>query len=165
MARTGEMIEVSLAHLDATRALAARLAPLLGPGDVITLWGPLGAGKSTFARYLITALSALCGRDPGEVPSPTFTLAQLYETARAPVWHFDLYRLERPEDTLELGMEEAFASAISVIEWPDRLGPWLPRERLDVTLAIVSGDARRAEISGHGARGRALEGALAPRAA
>ncbi len=165
------MIELPLADLTATRALARALAPLLAAGDGVALSGPLGAGKTAFARFLIAARAEAAGAPPpDEVPSPTYTLAQVYDAGPVAVWHFDLYRLERPDDALELAIEEAFAEAIALIEWPDRLGPWLPDARIEIALAPVSvpasapGDdsrTRRATVTGFGARGRALEAALA----
>lgn len=121
----------------ATRALAARLAPLLRAGDIVALSGELGAGKTYFARAIIQALGG-----PAEVPSPTFTLVQTYDLKPAPVWHFDLYRLANPEDAYELDIEDAFLDAISLIEWPERLGDLLPADRLDVHLAF--GDTEEA---------------------
>lgn len=118
-----------------TAALAARLASVLTSGDVVTLEGGLGAGKSAFARALIRSL---CGGET-DVPSPTFTLVQTYEAPDFDIWHFDLYRLEDPEEVLELGLEDAFADGVSLIEWPDRLGPYMPRDRLSVRID-VSGD-------------------------
>lgn len=156
------MIEMPLPDLAATQALARRLAPHLAAGDVVALSGALGAGKTALARFIIAALVERGGGPvPGEVPSPTFTLVQTYETGAVPVWHFDLYRLERPEDAVELATDEAFATAVSLIEWPDRLGPYLPADRLDLELVRGDGAARRARIAGHGACGRALEAALA----
>ncbi|MEE8275933.1 MAG: tRNA (adenosine(37)-N6)-threonylcarbamoyltransferase complex ATPase subunit type 1 TsaE [Alphaproteobacteria bacterium] len=143
----------------ATKALAASLAPHLRAGDVIALEGELGTGKTTFARGLIAALGGV-----GEVPSPTFTMVQAYDTAPAPLWHFDLYRLATPADAYELGIEEAVATAISVVEWPDRLGALLPRDRLDVRLAFdAEPDVRRVRLVGYGAwaaRLAAIESAL-----
>ncbi len=132
----------------ATVALARSIAALARPGDVIALWGDLGAGKTVFARAFIRARSA----PDTEVPSPTFTLVQVYEAA-APwsgdVWHFDLYRLAAPEDAWELDIEDAFATGISLIEWPDRLGPLLPGRRLDLTLRHgATASDRRALIAG-----------------
>lgn len=161
------MIERTLEDIAATGVLARALAAVLAPGDVVTLSGPLGAGKTALARLVITAYAEQAGAvAPDEVPSPTYTLVQVYEQGPAPVWHFDLYRLENPADAEELAIDEAFGTAISLIEWSDRLGPYLPAARLDIALARAeSGDSevRRAVITGFGARGAALERALASR--
>ncbi|MGH6947764.1 MAG: tRNA (adenosine(37)-N6)-threonylcarbamoyltransferase complex ATPase subunit type 1 TsaE [Kiloniellales bacterium] len=134
----------------ATAALAARLAPLVVPGDVLALEGPLGVGKTTFARALLDALARAQGQEPEEVPSPTFTLVQTYERAPAPVWHLDLYRLEKPEEVYELGLEEALGAAILLIEWPERLGSLLPEERLELIFDFAEEEgARRLELVGH----------------
>ncbi len=139
----------------ATAALARDLAALALAGDVIALTGELGTGKTAFARAFINALPPPGGAAPGppeEVPSPTYTLLQIYQRAPAPVWHFDLYRLERPGDARELGFEEALGQAIALIEWPERLGPLLPAERLEVRLAFgARPSARRATLVGTGA--------------
>jgi tRNA threonylcarbamoyladenosine biosynthesis protein TsaE len=141
---------LDLATESQTSALAGRLARMAKAGDVIALHGELGSGKTTFARGFIRAL----GRGDEEVPSPTFTLVEVYEFPddRPAVWHFDLYRLGKSEDVYELGFEEALGGAILLIEWPERLGPLLPRERLDVELSAgASPTARRARL--HGSRG------------
>ena len=134
-------------HLDseaATDALACLLSGIVRSGDIIALRGDLGAGKTAFARAFI---SAAMGR-PEEVPSPTFTLLQVYETPQLLIHHFDLYRLESPEDALELGIEDAFADGVSLIEWPERLGPWLPAQRLDLELLHAEqSEHRRAILS------------------
>jgi tRNA threonylcarbamoyladenosine biosynthesis protein TsaE len=122
----------------ATAALGAALAHRVRPGDVLTLAGPLGVGKTSFARAFIAALGV---RD--EVPSPTFTLVQTYETAIGTVWHFDLYRLTGPDEVHELGLDEALVDGIVLIEWPERLGALLPRERLDVALEPGIGASTR----------------------
>lgn len=127
-----------------TTALGADLAPRLRRGDVVALHGDLGAGKTTLVRGLI---QALLGRDE-EVPSPTYTLVQMYEGPDCPVWHFDLYRLERAEDVFELGWDET-GDGISLIEWPERAGGHLPAHRLDVYLEI-SGDGRRVRLEPRG---------------
>jgi len=138
----------------ATAALAQTLAACARGGDVIALFGDLGAGKTTFARAFINARPG----DPEEVPSPTFTLLQVYERGPVPVWHFDLYRIERPDEVYELGFEEALVEGIILIEWPERLGPLLPPDRLDLRLTFVADpDARRAELTGHGAWAARLE--------
>jgi tRNA threonylcarbamoyladenosine biosynthesis protein TsaE len=140
---------VPLDNLAATEALAVDIARRARRRDVIALSGGLGMGKTAFARAFIRARPG--GDEVAEVPSPTFTLVQVYDLPDAPVWHFDLYRLTRAEDAWELGIEEAFAEAISLIEWPDRLGDLLPGERLDIDLVPAeSPDARRATLTGHG---------------
>jgi tRNA threonylcarbamoyladenosine biosynthesis protein TsaE len=134
----------------ATDRLGRSLAAAARAGDVIALRGELGAGKTRLARGFI---AALCGEE--EVPSPTFTLVQTYDTPRGTIWHFDLYRVTAPEEAVELGIEEAFADGISLIEWPDRLGALLPSERLDVTLTFAGGTgARDAALSARGAAWR-----------
>ena len=146
---------LDLPDLAATAALARAVAARAGAGDVIALSGDLGAGKTTFARAFIAALS---GREE-IVPSPTFTLLQVYECDPAPVWHLDLYRLEQPEEVYELGFEEALTEGIALVEWPERLGPLLPRDRLDIRLSFVADpDARRCELTGHGTWAKRLEG-------
>lgn len=126
-----ESITFELQDEPATGRLAAAVAAVARVGDVVALGGDLGAGKTSFARAFIRARAG----DPGlEVPSPTFTLVQSYDLPGGAVWHFDLYRLKRAEEAWELGIEDAFVEAISLIEWPERLGDLLPAERLDVAL-------------------------------
>ncbi len=140
--------EVDLPDETATLALAGKLARAARVGDVVALWGRLGVGKTVFARGFIRAR---CG-PVEEVPSPTFTIVQVYdpvEPYRGPVYHFDLYRLSAPEDAYEAGIEEAFTEGISLIEWPDRLGDRLPAERLDVRLRMgATPDRRHARLEG-----------------
>ena len=133
-----------LPDLSATAALAQALAPHLRAGDVIALRGGLGAGKTTFARALISALRD----EETEVPSPTYTLVQTYDGADFPIFHFDLYRLDDPNDVVELGWD-APVSGLSLIEWPDRAGQHLPAWRLDLMLEII-GDFRKARLEPHG---------------
>jgi tRNA threonylcarbamoyladenosine biosynthesis protein TsaE len=112
--------------------LAKPLALSLRAGDVVALWGDLGVGKTTFARVLIQALLG----ETIDVPSPTFTLVQVYESSHGDVWHCDLYRLKDPEEVFEIGLEDAFHQAICLVEWPERLGNLLPRRRIDMTFKI-----------------------------
>lgn len=139
---------LSLPDEAATARLATVLAAAARAGDVIALRGDLGAGKTAFARAFVRARLD----DPAEeVPSPTFTLVQTYDdpACDAGLWHFDLYRLEKPEDALELDLEDAFADGLSLIEWPERLGAYLPRARLDLTLTIgPDGVTRSATLTG-----------------
>ena len=154
-------IEVALADEAATARLAQARARLVHPGDFIALRGDLGAGKTSLARALIVALA---GR-PEEVPSPTFTLAQSYVTPAGTVWHLDLYRISDPGELVELGREDALASSITLVEWPDRLGALLPAERLDVTLEFAdspTGESRRARLVGNGAWAGRLSGLALP---
>ena len=128
----------------ATERLGAALARRLRPRDVVALQGGLGVGKTTLARAILRAASG----DPALiVPSPTFTLVEIYDTPAGVFWHFDLYRLEEPEQVFELGWEEARADGTALVEWAERLGALLPRERLTVTLAM-EGDGRRADLQG-----------------
>ena len=133
-------------------AFAEALAPFARRGDVVALRGPLGAGKTVFSRGFIMARARAAGLDAdavGEVPSPTFTLVQTYDLPDTPIWHFDLFRLKQPEDALELGIEDAFAMAISLIEWPERLGIFLPPNRLDLEIAFTGdGDGRLLRLTG-----------------
>ena len=140
------MTIIDLPDEKATAALAARLAALAAPGDVIALKGELGAGKTTFARAFIRA------RGGDEiVPSPTFTLVQVYDLSGGAIWHFDLYRLRQAGEAWELGIEDAFRDGISLIEWPERLGPLLPARRLEVALDFgPKPAARRARLRGSG---------------
>ncbi len=134
----------SLPDEAATERVGARLAQCLRPRDVVALQGGLGVGKTTLARAILRAASG----DPELiVPSPTFTLVEVYDTRRGVFWHFDLYRLETPEQVFELGWEEARADGIALVEWAERLGSLLPAERLTVTLAM-EGDGRRADLRG-----------------
>src|SRR5580704_5204478 len=135
-----------LDHEADTARLGAAIARELRRREAVCLSGPLGAGKSSLARGLIRALTG----EETETPSPTFTLVQTYETKRFPVAHFDLYRLERPEEALELGLDDALDHGAAVIEWAEKLGHHLPANRLDVALAI-DGERRRARLSPHGA--------------
>ena len=141
-------MKIELPDAEATTRLGHAIAPLLAPGDSLLLYGPLGMGKSTLARGLIRALTT-----PDEdVPSPTFTLVQFYESD-PPVAHFDLYRLTRPEEAFEIGLDEALDEGCAVIEWPERLGDdpgrFLGPDRLVIEIS-EHGDGRVATVSGAG---------------
>jgi tRNA threonylcarbamoyladenosine biosynthesis protein TsaE len=138
--------EIALPDAAATHALGLRLGAHLGTGDVVCLAGNLGAGKTTLARGTIEAWTG----QQEDAPSPTYTLVQTYEGARGELWHVDLYRLKRPEDAWELGLEDAFSTAACLIEWPERLEGQLPRNRLDIELT-PSGEGRTAALTAHGA--------------
>ena len=137
---------IALPDALATLALGRRLGERIGVGDVVCLSGNLGAGKTTLARGAIEAWTGFFD----EVPSPTYTLVQTYEGERGELWHVDLYRLKQPDDAWELGLEDAFAEAACLIEWPERLGGQLPPNRLDITLK-PEGEGRVAALTAHGA--------------
>jgi tRNA threonylcarbamoyladenosine biosynthesis protein TsaE len=134
---------LSLPDEQATAQLAARLAPALRGGDALLLSGPVGAGKSTFARALIRTLM---GNPDEDVPSPSFTLVQTYDAPGLTIWHVDLYRLSGPDAVAELGLDAAFDQALCLIEWPDRLGALAPPGAL--TLAFDGADPRSVTLSG-----------------
>ena len=130
-----------LCDADATAALARWLASRLIAGDCLLLQGPVGAGKTHFARALIQHLLAVDGQVE-EVPSPTFTLVQTYQAGPLEIWHCDLYRLNHPHDAMELGLDEAMETALCLIEWPDRLGPLIPKSALTLDLSPQPDDSR-----------------------
>ena len=136
-------LTLPLADEAATAALGARLGAASRPGGVVALVGELGAGKTTLARGLIRSLAGA----ETEAPSPTFTLVQTYDTPQFSIWHFDLYRLTRPEEVRELGIEEA-VDGLALIEWPERAGRYLPSARLEVRLDF-KGDERIARLTDH----------------
>ena len=141
-------VAIALADAEATTALGARIGPLLHAGDAVLLYGPLGMGKSTLARGLIRALT----RPDEDVPSPTFTLVQFYES-QPPIAHFDLYRLTRPEEAYEIGLDEALDEGCVIIEWPERLGEdvtWIAGTNLLTITISELGEARLATVSGAG---------------
>ncbi len=119
-----------------TAGFATALAPRLHAGDVLLLEGPIGGGKTHFARALIQARLAADGAPVEDVPSPTFTLVQTYDTGRVEIWHADLYRLNHPHEVEELGLSVAFAEAICLVEWPDRLGTLAPVGALVLSFAL-----------------------------
>ncbi|MDX1819486.1 MAG: tRNA (adenosine(37)-N6)-threonylcarbamoyltransferase complex ATPase subunit type 1 TsaE [Paracoccaceae bacterium] len=130
-----ETAQITLTSPEQTAAFAVRLGTCLTAGDTVLLEGSIGAGKTHFARSLIQSrLTA-----PEDVPSPTFTLVQTYEADGVEIWHSDLYRLTSPDEVIELGLIDAFDTAICLVEWPDRLGNLTPRDAL--TLRFTQGDS------------------------
>ena len=139
-----------------TERLGERLAAHAEPGDVIALWGELGAGKTVLARGIAIGL----GIDEESVTSPTFIILHEHFGGRLPLYHLDLYRLD-PTQLGSTGWEEAVdAGGVTVIEWPDRAGDQLPADRVDVRLEHVAETKRRATIEGTGPRSRRLVEAL-----
>jgi tRNA threonylcarbamoyl adenosine modification protein YjeE len=119
-------LSIPLDSPEATDRLAEKLASRLSAGDVLLLEGDIGAGKTRFARALISARLSAEGAPQEEIPSPTFTLVQAYEAGQLAIWHADLYRLTSGSEVVELGLDQAFESALCLVEWPDRLGPLRP---------------------------------------
>jgi len=142
-ADAAETWERRLPDAGATLRLGEAIGVRLKPGDALLLRGSLGAGKTTLARGVVRAWT---GADE-EAPSPTYTLVQTYEGPKGLLAHLDLYRLNRPEEALELGLEDALADGAVMIEWPERLGPLAPRQAIQVALEPW-GEGRRAVLSG-----------------
>lgn len=133
---------IALPTLAQTHALGAAIARHLRRGDAVALWGDLGAGKTTLARAILTALGVT-----GEVPSPTFTIVQSYETAKLLVSHYDLYRLKSAREMDELGLDDALDQGAVLVEWPVRAPETLPPDTLHVRLSL-DGATRSARITG-----------------
>lgn len=148
-----DVVEIQVANEDETRQFAERLAGFLRPGDALCLTGDLGAGKTTFTRYLTAALGS-----PSPVSSPTFTLIHEYDGGRLPIYHADAYRLRGPEDAEGTGLEEYLmrGDGVLVVEWPERIAGILPPERLEIGLIEANdgepGEARRVTLTPHGSR-------------
>lgn len=131
------MKSISIYNLNQTKALAESFSTLLRQGDIVALYGTLGVGKTAFTRFLV---QKLCGMQ--DVPSPTFTLLQTYDASDFEIFHFDLYRLKKPKEALELGIEDAFYDGASLIEWPEKMGRLLPSKKMLKIQIDCSGDKR-----------------------
>lgn len=138
------MRDIDLPDLPATEALAARVAANARPGDAILLQGPLGAGKTAFARAFLRHATGNAGLD---VPSPSYTLVQSYETRLGPVHHFDLWRLDGSQAVVELGWDE-LTEDIVLVEWPERLDDLRPDAALEIVFTPIGEHARRARLTG-----------------
>ncbi len=128
---------------DDTRRFAVALGAQMRPGDVVLLDGDIGTGKTYLARALIHSLQDT----PEDVPSPTFTLVQTYDTRLGEVWHTDLYRIGTTDEIEELGLLDAFQSAICLVEWPDRLGDFVPTGALSIRLSSHDTDQDRRDAT------------------
>jgi len=120
---------ISCLSEDDTRSLAEKIASIAEKGDVFALYGTLGAGKSTFSRYFIQYLT-----QAKEIPSPTFTLLQTYDAEKFEIYHYDMYRLKQPDEAYELDIEEAFYNGVSLIEWPEKIAPLLPKKLWKISI-------------------------------
>lgn len=127
-------LKFDLKNADETAKLARVLSMNIQSGDTILLGGPVGAGKTHFARSFIKSLLIT----DEDVPSPTFTLVQTYETQIGEVWHADLYRLSTEQEIEELGLSDAMTEAVCLIEWPDRLGSYTPTDALSIDIKPLS---------------------------
>lgn len=123
-----------------TKLLAEQFAQIAKSGDIFALYGTLGAGKSTFSRYFIQYLTQAT-----EVPSPTFTLVQMYDTPDFEVYHYDMYRLKHPDEAYELGIEESFYNGVNLIEWPEKISPLLPKNIWKISIT-TEGNTRYFDV-------------------
>ncbi|MGC9370699.1 MAG: tRNA (adenosine(37)-N6)-threonylcarbamoyltransferase complex ATPase subunit type 1 TsaE [Paracoccaceae bacterium] len=150
-------VTLALPSEEDTAALAERIGALARAGDVLLLSGPIGAGKTHFARALIRARLAEHGLAE-DIPSPTFTLVQSYEAGPLEIWHADLYRLTHPDEVVELGLTDAFETALCLVEWPDRLGDLAPATALWLEFAALPDGGHRVTLSGDTAWATLLAG-------
>src|SRR5271154_2897724 len=150
----GASFNATLPNEQATWRFMADIASALEPGDLVTLSGDLGAGKTTFARALIRYLA---GDETIEVPSPTFMLIQSYELPRFTLVHADLYRLSGAAELAELGFDDLPVGTVVLLEWPDRAAGFLPSDRIDITFTLapqLNSEVRNARVVGYGACGQ-----------
>ncbi len=138
--------ELVLSNIDDTKKLAEKIAQLITKHDVITLSGDLGVGKTTFTRMLINAIA----EKEIEVLSPTFTIVQPYEFPKYTLWHFDLYRIEKESELMEIGFYDALDNGVSIIEWPQIAKSHLPKNKLDILLSFIDDNSRKVTLIGEG---------------
>lgn len=140
------MIESKIEKLDLTRLqhLARALARHVQPGDCILLEGDLGAGKTQFSKFFVQSLTD----EETDVPSPTFTIVQTYDADICEIWHFDLYRIEDPDELEEIGWYEDIQDRLTLVEWPERLGNHSPKNALKIEFSIEDNDLRDVKITG-----------------
>ncbi|MDP9126814.1 MAG: tRNA (adenosine(37)-N6)-threonylcarbamoyltransferase complex ATPase subunit type 1 TsaE [Pseudomonadota bacterium] len=143
----------SLSDLAATEALAARLGPLVRKGDLLALQGPLGAGKTAFARAFLRVLGV-----EDDVPSPTFTLVQGYDLPRFSIYHYDLYRLKSPDELVELGWDEGLLEGLTLVEWPERASGHMPTDYLLLRFTMDDNERRHCAVEPHGDWSKRLRG-------
>jgi len=145
--------ELGLGDLRSMQVFACRVASCVGVGDVIALYGDLGTGKTSFARFFIQSFLG----DDVEVPSPTFTLMQGYDVSNFTIYHYDLYRVECLRDVEELGVSDAFDDGVSLIEWPEVAASLLPRDCLALHLSFDGNVGRLVRMEGYGDWERRIE--------
>lgn len=139
-------MQININSLKETENFASNLASLLRAGDIVELHGDLGTGKTTLAKYIIKKLAGA----ETEVISPTFNIVQLYDTPSFTIWHFDLYRLKSEGELIEIGIDEALDSGVSLIEWPEIAEKYLPKERLIINLYTGKENERVISLKGYG---------------
>jgi len=151
---------IHLSDEAATIRFGTALATDLSGGGIVCFFGGLGAGKTALVRAIIHQLQRDAGQSPEEIPSPTYTLLQTYDAGDLSIWHYDMYRIEKPDDVYELSWEDALADGLILIEWPEQLGPYIPIDRLDIHLSHCEGLGRDLRLEAQGNWiGRALHAA------
>ena len=139
---------ITLFSLQDTQKFAQKIAPHLPQQGVITLTGEMGSGKTSFTKALIEALYALKNLEAPPITSPTFSLIHLYDINGQEIAHCDLYRLSSVDELVEIGLDDAFDTAVCLIEWPDRLGDTAPSDAVTFSFAVTPSDGRRLTITG-----------------
>lgn len=147
------MVKMVSRSFEETRDIGRRLAAGLAPGDIVCFFGDLGAGKTTMIKGIAAGLKV----KSDDVHSPTFTLMNVYEHGRVPLYHFDMYRIDCPEQLFDIGYDEfLYGGGVSVVEWSEKFGRLLPSERLEIYLKHQGGDQRGIDIKAAGERYKRL---------